>query len=461
MMLSDPDSGQDDSLGVRVLWKESVLVVLVLIAQVLKVPYVAAGTMAVLIAWACRGARSAVQATTVSVILTLANPALIGDQSLVPLLKWLLLFVSLARILLERRPRPGTSSRWFGCFAAFALVAFCLAVEVSGDRSLSLQKLASFAVGVLVALIGVTDRGDPPRYWLNWFTTVYLVVLLLSAPLIFLPAGRNLNGTGFQGIFSHPQTYGVYAVPITVYLTVTFLVKVRGSSRFLLAVLPWAWYSIFASGCRTALLAVGLSAAATAGSMVLLPRTSRSLNRGRPVILTVCFVGLVALAVFSTSANELMGAFGEFITKGGRVGTIGSSRQSQIDALLASIEQNLITGVGFGLSPAALEQVTERDELTGLAVSAPSEQGFLPLAVLNQLGILGAVPLLLFFATLAFPVAKYGTPAVVGLFWTALFINFGEMIFFSNGGLGMYMWLLFACCYGQSRTEQRLMERCG
>jgi hypothetical protein len=243
-------------------------------------------------------------------------------------------------------------------------------------------------------------------------------------------------------------------VPVTVYLTVALFVENRGT-WFLPVLVPWAWYSIFVSGCRTALLAAGLSAVATVASLVVFPRVTRGFGQLRSVMLKICLVALFAVAVFATSTSVLSSAFDKFITKGSRNGAVASSRRMQMDRLMSSIGENLFTGIGFGLSPGSVGQVTLRDELTGLPVSAPTEQGFLPLAALSQLGAIGTVPLTLFLFVLAMPIVKRGPPAVVAMFWTALFVNFGEMIFFSTGGLGMHMWLLIACCYGQSVTGAR------
>jgi hypothetical protein len=132
----------------------------------------------------------------------------------------------------------------------------------------------------------------------------------------------------------------------------------------------------------------------------------------------------------------------------------------QVQALLSSIEANFLTGVGFGLAPAGVEQETQQDELTGLPIGASSEQGFLPLAVLAQVGIIGAVPLTLFLCVLGIPVVKHGEPAVVAMFFTALFVNFGEMIFFSTGGLGLHMWLLIGACLAASAANSGTRKRC-
>jgi hypothetical protein len=126
---------------------------------------------------------------------------------------------------------------------------------------------------------------------------------------------------------------------------------------------------------------------------------------------------------------------------------LGGSRVDQVNQLLSSISDHPVFGIGFGLAPAGAVQTLDRDELTGLPTGSPSEQGFLPLAVLVQVGAVGAVALLGFLVVLLYPIVKCGDPAIVALFLTAILVNFGEMVFFAIGGLGMQMWLLIAICY--------------
>jgi hypothetical protein len=446
--------------GSRILWWQGAVVALILVSQMAG-SNAGAATMVALSLWACLNPRCALQAVTISVLVDFVNPALVGSQPLVSLLKWVLLFISLGRILAAWKYQPEITAKWLSaCFALFVVAAFSLALAVSGNRELSLLKLGTFSAGVAVAFLGVRDRRYSQDYWMSWFTTVFAVVLVLSAPLQFLPAGRYLNGVAFQGILCHPNSYAVYIAPVAAYVTVTFLTE-RRLGWFLLAVLPWAWYSLFASGCRTAFLAVALSGVATVASMVAFPRKARRSSPRRSTILTICLVGLLALGVVATSASALSSAFNQFISKGGRNGMVGFSRQEQVNALLSSIDANPLAGVGFGLAPAGVEQEMQRDEVTGLPTGAYTEQGFLPLAVLVQVGVIGAAPLALFLFMVALPVVKHGSPAVVALFCTALFVNFGEMIFFSTGGLGMHMWLLVACCFQASRAHRGGLRPCG
>jgi hypothetical protein len=436
-----------------ILWGQGGVVALILISQAAGT-YAGAAILLALTLWASRNPRCALQALTISVPVIFANRALVGSQPSVGLLKWVLLFTALGTILAAWKHQPGRMPAGSGAFALFVGVTVGLAAGMSENASLSLLKLGTFCAGVTVALLGVRDQRTPPQYWLRWLTTVSAVVLILSAPFQFLSAGRDLNGFSFQGIFSHPQSYAVYVVPATVYWTVALFGESRGS-WLSLALLPWAWYSIFASGCRTAVLAAGLSTLTTIACIAVFPRARRGFRHQRSRALMLCCAALLVVGITATSSSALFGAIGTFLTKGDQSDTIGSSRLAQVQKLLSSIDARVLTGVGFGLAPAGVEQETQVDELTGLPIGAHTEQGFLPLAVLVQLGVIGAVPLTLFLGTLAWPVMKHAPPAVLGLFWTALFVNLGEMIFFSIGGLGLHMWLLVAGCVGASQSDAR------
>jgi hypothetical protein len=117
-----------------------------------------------------------------------------------------------------------------------------------------------------------------------------------------------------------------------------------------------------------------------------------------------------------------------------------------------------LTGVGFGLAATGVDQSVAEDRIIGLPVSAPTEQGILPLAVLAQTGILGAVLLVVFLYVIVKPVMVRCEPPIVALFLTLLFVNFGELIFFALGSGGMQMWLLVAVCYESAMASAGVVK---
>lgn len=99
----------------------------------------------------------------------------------------------------------------------------------------------------------------------------------------------------------------------------------------------------------------------------------------------------------------------------------------------------------------------------GIPVSATVEKGFMPTAVLEETGVLGAVLILVLLAFLVVPVARYGDIVAFWILSTALLLNFGEMIFFTMGGNGLYLWIVMGFCYcwsvARSVQKSRSMQR--
>jgi hypothetical protein len=94
----------------------------------------------------------------------------------------------------------------------------------------------------------------------------------------------------------------------------------------------------------------------------------------------------------------------------------------------------------------------------GIPISAPIEKGFLPTAILEEGGIVGA-------ACLALLIAWIGRRAwrAQDLRWRAMFVaclgvNIGECVFLSPGGIGILNWLLMGVCVSACRASP-LMPR--
>ena len=112
------------------------------------------------------------------------------------------------------------------------------------------------------------------------------------------------------------------------------------------------------------------------------------------------------------------------------------------------------TGVGFGMSSDTGVKNVVKDPYSGLPISAPVELGFFPTATLSQIGLIGSLLLLVFLVILFGPILKNTSIPVIALFWCAFLVNIGEMIFYSTGGIGLQMWLIFGFCYAESQRAE-------
>jgi hypothetical protein len=119
-----------------------------------------------------------------------------------------------------------------------------------------------------------------------------------------------------------------------------------------------------------------------------------------------------------------------------------SSRGNQVFDTLGLAEEHPLFGAGFGVNEESESNMGANGaQLLGVPLSAPVEQGFLPLASVAQLGIIGSL-FVLPVPFLMFGRARQESGETAALFAAVLGVNLGEMIFYSVGGLGLFMWIL-------------------
>jgi hypothetical protein len=106
------------------------------------------------------------------------------------------------------------------------------------------------------------------------------------------------------------------------------------------------------------------------------------------------------------------------------------------------VEEHPLFGFGFGVDPNSEQSLGAFGaQIGGIPLSAPQEQGFLPIATIAQIGIVGSLFVLPFLVSM-YRSARRDSPEFAALFTVVLGINFGEMIFYSFGGQGLAMWIL-------------------
>lgn len=429
----------------------------------LRVLWAAGACMAALI-WACRvpgvgsalylglslyallGIRQSLQALSLSVVVSFLNPALFVLGSLAPVLKWLVLLCAAFRVGVDAALARWKPPRCLAFLVGFCLVVLAESLAVSYDVAVSVSKLTSFFLGAATVLLAFWRTRHLHDYWRDWFFTLYTVVLLSSLPLLASSAGFARNARGFQGILNHPQAFGAFLAPLLALVLADALSQCRRVRLVHVAALLGA-YTLVASGARTAAAALVLG-----GGLSLLTslRGLRSQILGQASLLRSRLGALLLLALLSLALlrlGSLQQSVVAFLMKGGQHRSLLEAYDDTRGALIrtswANFRERPTTGIGFGVaSDASLLQV-HRDPFMGIPIGASVEKGFLPAAVLEETGIIGAAMLLLLISALATAVVgNRGTLYGTWVFWTCLLVNFGEMVFFSLGGLGLHVWLL-------------------
>lgn len=407
-----------------------------------------------------RGTRQSVEALGILAFLLVS----LGTD--VSMGRWVILFTAASRMI------------WDGAFTGqsvppliYPLVLFYVIILLlSGFASqfplVSGLKVTSFIFGVGVLTTGFFRTRHLQDYWLSWLLTLGVFVLLASVPFYGLEAGYRMNDVGFQGILAHPQTFGPVAASITALLTGLYFFRQRTSWLILLS-LGVGWIGVYFSFSRTSLLSLLLAGVGTAiVGLSLKPQTwSRDLTRAlrRPAvmagILAVFVAGILQWMPLQSTTETVPGVHEEDASL---LQVLERSRGSLMDQSIANFWTKPATGIGFGVpsGPDGFAGQLERGAL-GIPLSASVEKGFMPTAVLEETGIIGAILTIVLLLFLVAPVLRHPDPTLFWIMATCLLVNFGEMVFFSIGGLGFFLWFMMSFCYvaALDRPRRRQPER--
>lgn len=169
------------------------------------------------------------------------------------------------------------------------------------------------------------------------------------------------------------------------------------------------------------------------------PRTQSMLKRSMfGFLAAVALVAVVAELHGNTvtrwlrKTNDLEGdrrSFSEAFTE---------SRMGLMEESLYEFNRSPMFGSGFQVSYHHLELMQNTD---GFIYSAPIEKGLLPLMVLGETGIVGAVCFLGFLIAFVVTAQRRRLFITVTLFGVLFVTNFGEATFFSPGGMGGILWM--------------------
>ena len=114
------------------------------------------------------------------------------------------------------------------------------------------------------------------------------------------------------------------------------------------------------------------------------------------------------------------------------------TRMPLMEFMMANAKTSLLTGIGFGTSydPKFVQAATW--------YSAPTEKGFIPLAVLEETGLSGSLFFWSFIVLFVIYLIRERNISGFGIFVTFMSANMGEMVFFSFGGAGGMCWFVVA-----------------
>jgi hypothetical protein len=321
---------------------------------------------------------------------------------------------------------------------------------VSSIVDVSVLKALSWTIAMSASVAGWNLLTQDERDALaRQFYQGLILLMLVSLPLLALPQGYLTNGTGFQGVLSHPQAFGPTAALLGVWSAGRMFAE-RRPSWIAIAVVALCVVLAVLSESRAAGLSMVLGltiavviAPALAGRTIL--STLPGLRSSRVwIVVSLVMVGLLLSLPMITERID------NFIAKRGDAASLRDayevSRGELIDRMWDNIENTPFEGIGFGIASLPELNDIKREPIFDLPVSAVVEKGVMPLAVLEEVGIPGFLLIAVWFGMLLRRSALGGVePLAVSI--TTLLLNMSESTFFSPGGSGLLSLLLVGWAY--------------
>jgi len=332
-------------------------------------------------------------------------------------IKWsvvfLLSFYLLAGYKNVRSPELKRATDWVVLFSIFA--AFAAWISSSYPVTSNFKTL-SYVIPFIAILIGISET--PEVDWIHKTTVPLGLLCLGSVVLLRSSIGYLRNGVSFQGVFNHPNLYGVVlALFLAGYLYPLKKLSVRSVS-VISATIALSVLTRSRTGLATILIIILL---------YLLSLDTRFVARAVLIVLLVLMVAFLILL-----DSTLVDSFTTFFQKG-YADNILYSREGQIESAWRRFQTSPIFGTGFN--------VPYRSGIRSYEFSFDlvTENGNLILAVLGDTGVIG---FLLFFIAY-FRLYQTGHGVRNTIFFAPFLVSMGEMAFFSTNNIAILMYLYF------------------
>jgi hypothetical protein len=414
-----------------------------------------------LAAYALAGRSHALRALAMSWLFTFINRGLAPEATNAAIMRYVVLAAAALSMLLRARQSKKASGG--GMLLATMLLGLLFVLHsflFSPIVDVSVMKALSWTAVMATILSGWNGLTPSARDTLvaELFGLLGLI-LLVSLPLISREIGYMRNGTGFQGVLNHPQAFGSSMAMLGSWGLARLLVERRGLA-VAIGLLAACIYAVLASESRTAGLALALGCLFSLVAQACFGRLGvRRLVPGlyNPL---VWFAFLMTLIAGLVLAPMIVDRVEHFISKSGRqesgsvLEAYETSRGFLIDQMNQNIADRPFFGIGFGIASDPADMDVARDPILNLPVGAAIEKGVLPLAIVEELGIVISILFGAWVFRLMWIAGRGGlVPSTVVT--TALITNFGEATFFSAGGFGLILLLFigWGCVSGRQSRD--------
>ena len=430
-------------------------------------------SLGLLAVMAIRSTSGALKALSLLGLIIMGNPFIAEKTIVLTYFRFPVLVLAGSRILYDVvSSRPDLLRLTFlNGLLLFGGVCVIIAPVNGYFTAVAVLKAGLFTYGVYAILSGTMLNASERSDLSVWFVAMMAFVSLMTYLTIPLGISSVFRGEimrfggagGLSGVTSHQQVLGSFAA-ISGILCFTLGVFSKLPHRWLLNLLFLSFLPIlWLTRSRTAVATLMLSVLFVVAVAPFVLRGQKSnfnrLNLGKWVAAGAGFIVLGFFADFATG-GRISKKMTDFVFKG-RLGSyydvtaeeITSSRMGLIELSWDIFLEHPVTGINFGtsLDPYFVANAS--------LLSAPTEKGFLPTAILEETGIVGASFFLLFLILTFRRFYQDENIIAIAVLGGFLIQNLGEMMFFSLGGAGLYCWSIVGAGIAIGYRHQRVQRR--
>lgn len=356
------------------------------------------------------------------------------------------------------------------------LVAFLFVAAVSSIQGwapmVSYLKMVNFFVFLLGFWFGLNALGKDTLgidYLRATFLAYSTFIIFGSAVLVPFPGISTLSGLGlalregnieaanlammsaegsiplFCGVTRQSQFFAILTGMVLAWVMADMLFTEKRFSKVHLALIGVGIPLLYLSRSRAGLLALMVGVMMVAvwlpNKIMLPPTIKRHLKTGVSAMLVLGFIGAVVAEISNDSISQWLRKV-EDVDEDRRSlsEAVTSTRQGLIEESMRDFRRNPLFGSGFQVAEYTADQIAQSG--SSFVISAPIEKGVLPIMVLGETGVVGAIVFAIFLISFYTTSSNRRLYVTAALFTVLLATNMGEATFFSPGGAGGLLWTI-------------------
>ncbi|WP_270912384.1 O-antigen ligase family protein [Staphylococcus saprophyticus] len=358
----------------------------------------------------------------------------LSDTALVPVFKYFML-LGIAPLYLIYNYKILMEDKFFIKFLKISSSTMILFIFISFIGTdyyvMSFLKTLNYFVPLLIIVSLITLISEKEKF-LFWFSNIFKIMICISLLLIKSPIGYLRNGFSFQGIFNHPNLFGIILVLGILTILIEMAVKNKISIMNIIIVLLGV-YELILSNSRTSLLSFVVC-------LIIFFMFSNIKKSIKIISIITTFLIGILVYIIPTTNNFIT----NYIQKGQSSDEILLSRYGQIDNTLYVLQNSPVFGIGFGIPV----------NRTSLELNSFTyEAGNLFFGLLSYVGILGLC-IYIFYLIYVIFIQKSINNLMLSLFLGSILINMGELVMFSSNNVGIICYVIWGIYIQESMRTQ-------